>query len=164
MKLWADEPLNTAVIDFEYTAGRKGHRKVLQMAIANALGEWIVPSTNINYGTSSEELESEIDHLATGSFQSAKAIRKIYDVQDESLLPWRTPREIANMIEHYSTEHGPIKTVLFWSPSFVDFESLTEILQLAQRDDLIPPRPRMTAQPSYETCRRRNFGSPHSDQ
>ncbi|KAL7784056.1 hypothetical protein V8C37DRAFT_413544 [Trichoderma ceciliae] len=123
MKLWADEPLNTAVIDFEYTAGRKGHRKVLQMAIANAHGEWIVPSTNINYGTSSEELESEIDHLATGSFQSAKAIRKIYD------------------------EHGPIKTVLFWSPSFVDFESLTEILQLAQRDDLIPPRPRMTAQP-----------------
>lgn len=103
MKLWADEPLNTAVIDFEYTAGRKGHRKVLQMAIANAHGEWIVPSTNINYGTSSEELESEIDHLATGSFQSVKAIRKIYDVQDESLLPWRTPREIADMIEHYTT-------------------------------------------------------------
>ena len=103
MRAWTDEPLNTAVIDFEYTAGRKRRRGLLQLAIANAMGEWIVPSTNINHGKSAEDLESEIDNLATSSFQSASAIRKIYDVQHDTILPWRTPQEIANMIEQYST-------------------------------------------------------------
>lgn len=58
MRAWVGEPLNTAIVDFEFwrvwteRIFPGSPVKPLQLAIANADGEWIIPVSTINYNVS----------------------------------------------------------------------------------------------------------------
>jgi hypothetical protein len=59
MKTWVEGPLNTVVADFEFVphiqwdqSSSKFYCLPLQLAVANADGEWIIPATAINYSIS----------------------------------------------------------------------------------------------------------------
>jgi hypothetical protein len=104
MHAWTYEPLNTVVIDFEYTPGRSSHRRSLQLAIANANGEWIVPNTNINHGKTRTDLAFLLDRIIDTNvrFDSSQVLRKVYDSLDGGeLTNWLTVQEISNLTGQY---------------------------------------------------------------
>jgi len=62
MILWSKSSYTTAVLDFEYHSECLAEMKekgVFQVAIANALGEWIVPPTTINHQIPTLDLSSK---------------------------------------------------------------------------------------------------------
>jgi hypothetical protein len=55
MEAWLKYPSSTIVVDFEYMVGPGFPLLPIQIAIANAHGDWIVPATPVNYRISKRE-------------------------------------------------------------------------------------------------------------
>jgi hypothetical protein len=63
VEAWLKYPSNTIVVDFEYMVGPGFPLLPIQIAMANARGDWIVPATTINHGISKRELLERGDML-----------------------------------------------------------------------------------------------------
>jgi len=58
MTAWFNDPYTTIIADFEYDVQllpTLSHEAIFQIAVANALGEWIVPPSSINHCMSTLE-------------------------------------------------------------------------------------------------------------
>jgi hypothetical protein len=111
MKAWTEEPLNTIVADFEFFRHTNWDKSPsefalfpLQIAMANANGEWIVPVTSINYGLpmramfdQGKSLPNNVDRYAWEGM-----LHKFYGNADiDAITPGMTWTDIANRIDNY---------------------------------------------------------------
>jgi hypothetical protein len=119
MKAWTKNPYTAIIVDFEfdtYLLNTLKHEAVFQIAVANALGEWIVPPTSINHGMSTleffEKLKSNClqrrgsNDTYRGSLWKGQFAMHYGAVDD---LPTRgiSWGEIGDMIDSYTTVSKP---------------------------------------------------------
>lgn len=96
-------PLSTIVADFEYMAAPGFPLLPIQVAIANAYGEWIVPATTINHGISKRELLERGNRLGSVSRTMwERMVVKFYGANDmDETTKGLTWEEIAGLIDEY---------------------------------------------------------------
>lgn len=104
MEAWLKYPLRTIVADFEYMSGTGLPPLPIQVAIANASGEWIIPVTTINHEISKRELLE----WGGGNLKVANRVRlekmivKYYGADDmDETTKGLTWGEIAGLIDNY---------------------------------------------------------------
>lgn len=162
MILWSKSPYTTAVLDFEYHSECLAEMKekgVFQLAIANALGEWIVPPTTINHQISTSDLsskgwkvlEAKYNNLPLDGHTKTQLIKawriwqasivKFYGQSSEDETSGLTWDEIALQLRTYTEKHGKLMTCLEWGISSRDYYCLEVGLQKAKSADLLPPMP-----------------------
>lgn len=118
MEAWLKEPLNTVVADFEFAwACRPREDSVveleifpLQIAVANAHGDWVVPVTSINHDISKRALFAMGAKLPPchqrGTWEAM--VCKFYGTIDDTETQGLSWTEIAGLIDDYTKVRGSI--------------------------------------------------------
>ena len=96
-------PSNTIVVDFEYMVGPGFPLLPIQIAMANARGDWIVPATTINHGISKRELLERGNMLGfVYRTMWERIVMKLYGGDDmDKATESLTWEELASLIDDY---------------------------------------------------------------
>jgi len=103
MEAWLKYPSSIIVVDFEYMVGPGFPLLPIQIAMANAHGDWIVPATTINHGISKREL-LERGNMLGSVYRTMweRMVMKFYGGDDmDKTTKGLTWEEIAGLIDHY---------------------------------------------------------------
>jgi hypothetical protein len=119
MKAWTENPYTTIIADFEFDShllDTLRHEAIFQIAIVNALREWIVSPTSINHGLSTLEYFEKLSSASlkhrrgnntySGLLWKGQFAMHYGNVND---LPTRgiSWNEIGNLIDSYTTVSKP---------------------------------------------------------
>ncbi|RDL31770.1 uncharacterized protein BP5553_09172 [Venustampulla echinocandica] len=139
MEAWLKYPSSTIVVDFECMVGPGFPLLLIQVAIANAHGDWVVPTTPINHRISKREPLERGNKL--GPLQRTMWERMVMkfngaDNRDETTegLTWK---EIASIIDDYIQMNGELKTFVAWSALPTDYNCLRNSLSTSSQMRLL---------------------------
>lgn len=116
---WYESPRTTVIVDFEYRAFGSDHmapESVFEIAMANALGEWVVPPTVIDHCLPVSKIVAkardawaarQVDvpdfarHKQVGAWHSYEAsIAKYYSPNIRQARPFQTWEQVASSLRH----------------------------------------------------------------
>ncbi|KAK0741664.1 hypothetical protein B0T21DRAFT_408523 [Apiosordaria backusii] len=156
-------PKQVLLVDFEwlhigspapfYPVGVAENRMTplpIQIAVASATGEWIVPPTVINYGVTVGDLYQHcVNSVAENPRKikgAHKTISRIYHTADATwTLQSKTHgmcwKEYGDRIEAYADKHGVPVAFYSWGTTNTDLVMLKNGLSTVGKDHLIPHTP-----------------------
>ncbi|RDL32386.1 uncharacterized protein BP5553_08842 [Venustampulla echinocandica] len=159
MEPWFNNPYTTIVADFEYSSqllDTLGHDAIFQIAVSNALGEWIVPPPSINHHMSTREYFEKLTSCCKkhgggqntyhGLFYQGQ-FEKYYGSIDQMTTQGLSWNEIGDLFDSYMKKHGSLQIFLEWSQNRGDYRCLQKGLRITKKANLMPPLPNKSGSP-----------------
>ena len=101
MIAWLEQPVNTAIADFEFLIFPGGRVIPFQVAIANGNGKWIVPRTTINHGVTKTLLEKARLLSIYKRSMWVDMIHKFYPGDLDNMTEGLNGQEITDLVDQY---------------------------------------------------------------